>query len=163
MTDSFDGFCSLWPGADSGGMDEGMYSPHQLFFDYVFDKYNFSIISNLFNDNKPYALAHIIENVRTQCIILYLVKYSLLKIIVKKFKQSLPEKCSKNTKIAITACNISKFFLRSMPRTPLKPFLYFNLLQLALLKKTIRLKKMVKLCSPPFFLNFLLRHCIAPP
>ena len=38
-------------------------------FKYVFDVYNFSIISNLFDSDKPYALSTQNLNVRTKCII----------------------------------------------------------------------------------------------
>ena len=34
----------------------------------IFNEYNFSIILNLFDDNKPYALSTHNENVRTKCI-----------------------------------------------------------------------------------------------
>ena len=51
MPDSFDDFCSLWPGADSGGKMRGMQlcilSP--AIFKNAFDVYNFFIISNLFD------------------------------------------------------------------------------------------------------------------
>ena len=56
-------------------------------FKNVFDAYEFSIISNLFDSYKPYAKARIIENVRTKCIIFG----EALRIRVKKFKHNLPE------------------------------------------------------------------------
>ena len=56
MPDSFDGFCSLWLEADPGG-DEGYVFTSPAFFNYVFDKHNFSIVSNPFDYNKPYALS----------------------------------------------------------------------------------------------------------
>ena len=59
----------------------------------------------------------------------------VLKIRVKKLKQSLPENCSKSSKIAITACNISKISRGSISPDPPEVFLFFNLLQLALLQK----------------------------
>ena len=31
MQDSFDRFCSVWPGADPGGLDEGMHLPTSHF------------------------------------------------------------------------------------------------------------------------------------
>ena len=61
------------------------------------------MISNLFNNNKPYA--RITENVRTKCIIFG----EILKIKVKKFKQNLPENYSKSTKIPTTGW-IKKIF-----------------------------------------------------
>ena len=48
MLDSFDGFCSLWPGADLGGRMRSMH-PQPAIFKNVFNVYNFSIISNLFD------------------------------------------------------------------------------------------------------------------
>ena len=44
-------------GADLGRWDEGYVFTSLAFFNYVFGKYNFSIISNLFDNNrpKPYA------------------------------------------------------------------------------------------------------------
>ena len=56
MPDSFDGFCSLWPGADVGGRMRGMHPPPAILKN-VFDAYNFSITSNLFGSNKPHALS----------------------------------------------------------------------------------------------------------
>ena len=88
-------------------------------FKHVFDAYNFSIISNLFDSNKPCSLARINENVRTQ----YIVFDEALTIKVKKFKQNLPENYSKSTKIAIAACKFSKFFRGSKPPDSLKLFL----------------------------------------
>ena len=58
----------------------------------------------------------------------------------------------------MTTCNFLKISRGSIPPDPPK-FLFFNLLQLAQLKK-LRLKKTVKLCSP-LLLRFLatpLRH-----
>ena len=56
MLDFFDGFCSLWPGANSDGRMKGMH-PTTSQLKNVFDVYSFSIISNLFDSNKPYALS----------------------------------------------------------------------------------------------------------
>ena len=53
MPDSFDGFRSLWSGADPKEWDKEYASTSPAVFNYVFDVYNFSIISNLFDDNKP--------------------------------------------------------------------------------------------------------------
>ena len=68
-------------------------------FKNVFEQ-NFSIISNLFHSNKPYAFSTYIENVRTKCILFG----EALRIRVTKFKQNLLENYSKSTKIATTAC-----------------------------------------------------------
>ena len=118
MPDFFDGFYSLWPGA----LDEGYASFPLAIFKNVFDVYNFSIISNLFHSNKPYAFSTYIENVQTKCIIFG----EALRSRVKKFKQNLREDYTKSTKIAITACKFSKLFRGSMPSDPLEPFLRLN-------------------------------------
>ena len=109
--DSFDGFCSLWPGARM----RGMHSPTSH-FENVFDVYNFSIISNLFHSNKPYAFSTYLENVRTKCIIFD----EAPRIRVKKFEQNLRENYLESTKITITPCKFSKIFQGSMPPDPLK-------------------------------------------
>ena len=146
MPDSFDGFCSLWP-----GVRWGICIPPPAIFKNIFNVYNFSIISNLFYSNislTPYA--RIIENVRTTCIIFD----ERLRIKVKKCKQNLPEIYSKSTKMAITACKFSKIYRGSMPPDPLKPFVFLNQLQISSAEK-LRLKKMWKLWPSP--LKFLLR------
>ena len=52
-----------------GGSSGGCIPPPAI-FKYVFDEYYFSIISNVFDNNKLYALqARVIENVQTKCII----------------------------------------------------------------------------------------------
>ena len=79
----------------------------------------------------------------------YLVKYS------EFGSKNLNKVCSKSTKIAITACNISKFLGKAYLRTPLKPFMFFNLLQLALLKKTTLEKNDEIMPPPPPLLKFL--------
>ena len=108
MPGSFDGFCSLWPRADPGGRMRGSLCilPSAIFKN-VFDAYNFSIILNLFDSDKPKA--SIIENVRTKCIIFG----EVLRIRVKKFKQSLPEKCSKLQYVIF-----QNFPGEAYPRTP---------------------------------------------
>ena len=82
MSDSFDGFCSLWPGADPGDR-MGVCILLSAIFKNVCDVYKLSIISDLFDSDKSYA--RIIENVRTKCIVFGKV----LRIRVKKFKQNL--------------------------------------------------------------------------
>ena len=77
-----------------------------VIFKNVFDEYNFSIISNLFDSNKPNAFSTHNRNVRTKCIIFG----QALRIRVKKIKQNLPENDSKSTEIAITACKFAKIF-----------------------------------------------------
>ena len=56
MPDSFDGFCSLWPGANLGNRIRGMHPPPAIFKN-VFDVHNFSINSNLF-DSEALRLEH---------------------------------------------------------------------------------------------------------
>ena len=104
-----------------------------VIFHNVFDAYNFCIISNLFDSNKPYALSthRLIKNVRTKCNIFG----EALRTRVKKFKQNLAEEYAKSTKIAITACKFSKFFRGSMPPDPLEPFLFLNQLQISSAEK----------------------------
>ena len=51
MPDYFDGFCSLWPGANPGGYMRGMHPPLVIFKN-VFDVHNFFIISNPFDSDK---------------------------------------------------------------------------------------------------------------
>ena len=46
----------MYQGRIQGGM-WGMHPPPSAIFKHVFDEYNFSIISNLFDNNKPYALS----------------------------------------------------------------------------------------------------------
>ena len=61
----------------------------------AFDADNISIISNLFDSYKPYALSmRKIKNVRTKCIIFG----KALRIRVEKFNKILPENYSKGTK-----------------------------------------------------------------
>ena len=58
-----------------------------------------------------------------------------LRIRVKKFKQTLRENYANSTKIRITACKFSKFFLGSIPPNPPKAFLFLNQLQICAAKK----------------------------
>ena len=55
MPDSFHGFCSLWPGGIQRGRMRGVH-PSPAIFQIIFDVYSFSIILNLFDSDKPYAL-----------------------------------------------------------------------------------------------------------
>ena len=147
MPDSFDGFWSLW----QGGSDEGYASSHvpPAIFKNVFDVYYFSIISNLFHSNKPYAFSTYIENVRTKCIIFG----EALRIRVEKLKQNLRENYSKSTKTTITASKFSKFFRGSMPPNHLWSFCVSISFKLAL-PKTNMLEKRVKIMAIPL-LKFL--------
>ena len=56
MPDSFEVFCSLWPEADPGGRMKGMQLcilPPAIFKNF-FDVYNFFVVSNLCDSDKPY-------------------------------------------------------------------------------------------------------------
>ena len=64
------------------GSDRRGMHPPTSHFEKNFDVYNFSIILNLFDSDKPYA--RIIENVRTKCIMIG----EALRIRVKKCKQN---------------------------------------------------------------------------
>ena len=86
-------------------------------FKNVFDVHNFSIISNLFDSDKPYALS------THNRICASKIFGEALRIRVKKFKQNLLENDSKRTKIAIAACKFSKNFRESMPPDPPTAFL----------------------------------------
>ena len=106
-------------GRIQGGIWE-MYSSHlPTTFKHVFDNYNCSIISNLFDNIKPYITpqARITETEPRKCIIFG----ETFRFRSKKFKQSLPRNCSKSTKMATTVCKNSKNFWGSMlldlPRT----------------------------------------------
>ena len=72
----------------------------------------------------------------------------VLRIRVKKFRQSLPEKCSKSTKIAIAACNISKIFWGSIPSDPPKAFSVFQSASISSAEK-ITLEKNVEITVAP--------------
>ena len=89
MPDSFDDFCSLWPGADPEGRIRGKqaYPLHRAFSKIlVISIIQFFIISNLFHSNKLYDLAYarITENERTKWIIFS----KALTIKVIKLKQN---------------------------------------------------------------------------
>ena len=98
----------------------GTYSGEGIFFNYAFDEYNFSIISNLFDNNSSYALYWYteIENVRKNCIISEFVKTSKLR--AKTSNTICLKTCSRSTKMAIIECGFSG---RACPRNPLKPLL----------------------------------------
>ena len=51
MPGTFDGFCSLWPGADPGGLGKGVGIFPLAIFKNVFDVYNFSVISNILDSD----------------------------------------------------------------------------------------------------------------
>ena len=85
------------------------------------------------------------EAVQTKCIIYG----EALRIRVKKFKHNLPENYSTSTKIAITACKLSKIFWGSMPPDPPKFFLSLHQLQINSAEKNT-LKKCGNYAPSPF-------------
>ena len=84
----------------------------------------------------------------------YLV-IEVLGIRVKKFKQTLTEKCSKSTKIAISLQQVifQNFPGGAIPPDAPKAFSVFQSALISSAEKTC-LKKMVKLCPPPFLKFF---------
>ena len=110
---------------DQGGC--GGCIPPPSDFKKFLGRYNFFIISNLFDYNNSYALSTHNRKCANKCVIFG----EALRIRGKKFKQNLPENCSKSTKMAIVVCKFSKFFWESIP--PVLPgavFLFLNFLQI---------------------------------
>ena len=105
-------------------MGECIYPPSN--FKNVLGQYNFFIISNLFDNNNLYGLSGHNRKCANKCFIFG----EALRIRGKKFKQNLPKNCSKNTKMAFAVYKLLNIFRRACPRTPLKPFLFLNLLQI---------------------------------
>ena len=103
------------------GVGRGVCILPLAIFKNVFDIYNFSVISNLFENNKPYALGTHNEKCANK------MHHIWRSTQIKKFEQDLPENYLKSTKIAITAC---KFSGRACPRTPQELFLFFYKLQI---------------------------------
>ena len=66
----------------------GGASPPPAIFKHAFDEYNFSIISNLFDDNKPYALSTHNRKCTNK---MHHIFGKALRIRGKKFKQNLLE------------------------------------------------------------------------
>ena len=100
-----------------------MHPPGSAIFKIVFDAYNFSIISNLFDSDKPYAL----RMRKLKCANkMYHIFGDAFRTKVKKFNPNLPENYLKSTKIPIMACKFSKNFWGSMTPDPLRAFLVFQ-------------------------------------
>ena len=91
-------------------------------------------IFNLFHNNKPYTLST--HNRKCANKMHHNLFGEAIRIRVKKFRQNLPEKCSKSPKIAITACKFSNFFREGCPRTPQSLCCLLICFKLALPKKT---------------------------
>ena len=76
------------------GGSRGDAPPYKPFSNIFFDEYSFSIISNFFDNNKPYALRLRNQLCITKCIIFG----ETFRIRDENFKQNLPRNCSKSAK-----------------------------------------------------------------
>ena len=93
------GDSNMMSGVNSGGMWR-MHSP-PVIFNTVFDEYNFSVISNLFDNSTSYALStHKSEMCKQNASYRYYVKNSELR--AKSLNKTCVRNCSKSTKMAIT-------------------------------------------------------------
>ena len=92
--------------------------PPPAIFKHVFDKCSFSITSNLFDNNKPYALS----THNQKCTSKMHLFGETLKFRGKKCKQNSHKNCSKSTKMATTVYKFSKIFRGSMPPDSLESF-----------------------------------------
>ena len=86
-------------------------NPPPAIFKHAFDEYNFSLILNFFNSNKPHAQST--HNRKYTNKMRYI--WETLRFRGKKFKQSLRKNCSKSTKMATAVCKFLKSFQGSMP------------------------------------------------
>ena len=91
----------------------GMH-PLPAIFKVVLNVYNFSIISNLFDSDKPSALST--HNRKCANKMHHILRSTQIR--VKQFEQNLSENSSKRTKITIRACKFSKNFRGSMLPDP---------------------------------------------
>ena len=91
----------------------GMH-PLPSIFKVVLNVYNFSIISNLFDSDKPYTLST--HNQKCANKMHHILRSTQIR--VKQFEQNLPENYSKRTKITIRACKFSKIFRGNMLPDP---------------------------------------------
>ena len=108
----------------------GMH-PLPAIFKVVLNVYNFSIISNLFDSDKPSALST--HNRKCANKMHHILRSTQIR--VKQFEQNLPENYSKRTKITIAACKFSKIFRGSMLPDPPETFLLLNQLQICFAEK----------------------------
>ena len=105
-----------------------MMHPPAYSFNAVFDEYNFSIISNLFDNNRLYALSTHKSKMCEQNVS-YLVKD--VELEAKKLNRICHKNCSKSSKMAITGSKFLKPFRGSIPPdSPRAIFLFHNLLQI---------------------------------
>ena len=129
MPDSFDDFCILGyvpPRRSGSKMGRGCNGciPPAAILKNVVHEYNFSIISNLFDSNKPYALS---KHKSTMCEqnASYLKKLS--KLGVKKLNKIFLNTVEKAQTWLLQYENFLKFSGKHAPE-PLKPFLFLDLL-----------------------------------
>ena len=119
--------------------------PSTYSFNAVFDEYNFSIISNLFDNNHLYALSTHKSKMCEQNVS-YLVKD--LELEAKKLNRICHKNCSKSSKMAITVSKFLKTFRESIPPDPPRAILLFlNLLQINFQEKNT-LKKCKNFMPP---------------
>ena len=122
-----------------------MMHPPPYSFNAVFDEYNFSIISNLFDNNHLYALSTHKSKMCEQNVS-YLVKD--LELEAKKLNRICHKSCSKSSKLAITVSKFLKTFRGSIPPDPPRAiFLFLNLLQINFPEKNT-LKKCKNVMPP---------------
>ena len=107
--------------------------PPPAIFKHGFGEYSFSIISNLFDNNKPYALSTHIENVRYEQNASYLVKHS--KLGAKNFNKICLKIVQKVLKWPLQYVNFEKISGGSMPPHPLEPFLFSMCFKITLHEK----------------------------
>ena len=105
-------------------MGQGRIQGWGTFFNNAFDEYNFSMISNLFDNNNSYALYRYTEiaNVRKNCIVPVFGEDLKIKNKIFKYCIICHKTCSRSTKMAIVEWKFSKIFRESEPPYPLKPF-----------------------------------------
>ena len=120
--------------------------PLPAIFKVVLNVYNFSIISNLFDSDKPTALST--HNGKCANKMHHILRSTQIR--VKQFEQNLPENYSKRTKTTITACKFSKNFRGSMLPDPLETFLLLNQLQICFSEKNILAKSVEIMARTPF-------------
>ena len=117
-----------------------MMHPPPYSFNAVFDEYNFSMISNLFDNNHLYALSTHKSKMCEQNVS-YLVKD--LELEAKKLNKICHKNCSKSAKMAITVSKFLKTFRGSIPPDPLEPYFCSSIC----LKLTFRKKNTLKKCK----------------
>ena len=123
-----------------------MMHPPPYSFNAVFDEYNFSTISNLFDNNHLCALStHKLKMCDQN--VSYLVKD--LELEAKKLNRICHKNCSKSAKMAITVSKFLKTFRGSIPLDPLEPDFCSSICFKLTFRKKIRIKNVKILCHPP--------------